>query len=142
MAFYSFHQHNLTSDQWYERFNTKVDIASAIGSTIQHKVLIEYISQESNIKYDDISTEEQEDFKRDDEEIYLSYVFLRKSGKQHNLLKTDLQNNFTTGDERMPKKCQTTLHILDNYTKNPVAIQPTPEGVAFSQRGNRYKKKI
>ena len=59
VVFYNFHQHNLTNDQWYERFNTKVDIGSAIGATRQHKILLEYVDQESNIKHDDIPKEEQ-----------------------------------------------------------------------------------
>ena len=49
VKFYIFHQHNLTNDQWYERFNTKVDIRSTIGFTRQHKFLIKYVAQESNI---------------------------------------------------------------------------------------------
>ena len=77
VEFYSFRQQNLTNNQWYERFNTKVDIGSAIGVTRQHKVLLKYVVQESNIKYDDISTEEQEDVKKDAKEIYLSYVFFK-----------------------------------------------------------------
>ena len=135
LAFYSFCQHNLTKDQWYERFNTKVDIGSAIG-----KFLLKYVAQESNIKYDEMSTEEQEDFKKNSEEIYLSYVFLRQSGKQHNKLNNDLKNNFKTSDERMPKKRQMTRHLLDNFTKNPVVSQPTSGGVAFSQKGDMNKK--
>ena len=89
MAFYSFHKQNLTNTQWYERFNTKVDIGSAIGVTRKHKVLIEYVAQEYNIKYDEMSREEQEDVKEYDKERYISYVFLRHSGKQHNKFKTD-----------------------------------------------------
>ena len=45
VAFNSFHQYNLTNDQWYERFNTKVDIKYSIGVTIQHKFLLEYVAQ-------------------------------------------------------------------------------------------------
>ena len=30
VAFYSFNQHNITNNQWYERFNNKVDIRSNI----------------------------------------------------------------------------------------------------------------
>ena len=41
----------------------------------------------------------------------------------------------------MPKKHQTTLHLLDNYTKNPVTSQPTSEGVEFAQEGDMTKKK-
>jgi hypothetical protein len=33
--------------QWYESFNTKVDVIRAIGVTRPHKVLLEYVAQES-----------------------------------------------------------------------------------------------
>ena len=42
----------------------------------------------------------------------------------------------------MPKKRQMTLHILENYTKNPVVSQPTSQGVGFSQKGDRNKKNM
>jgi hypothetical protein len=32
----------------YEKFNTKVDVASAISITWQHKVLLEYVAQENH----------------------------------------------------------------------------------------------
>jgi ribosomal protein L15 len=42
LSFYSFRQETLSNPQWYERFNTKVDVGDAIGVTLQHKVLLEY----------------------------------------------------------------------------------------------------
>jgi hypothetical protein len=47
LSFYSFNQENLSNPQWYERFNTKVEASGAIGVTLQHKVLLEYVAQES-----------------------------------------------------------------------------------------------
>jgi hypothetical protein len=47
LSFFSFEQDNLSNPQWYERFNTKVDVSGAIGVTRQHKVLLEYVAQES-----------------------------------------------------------------------------------------------
>ena len=44
--FYAFIQDTTSNPQWYERFNTKVDVWEAIGVTQQHKVLLEYVSQE------------------------------------------------------------------------------------------------
>jgi hypothetical protein len=44
-SFYSFKQDNLSNPQWYERFNTKVDVSGAIGVTRQHKILLEYVAQ-------------------------------------------------------------------------------------------------
>jgi hypothetical protein len=41
LSFYSFRQDTLSNPQWYERFNTKVDVGDAIGVTRQHKVLLE-----------------------------------------------------------------------------------------------------
>ena len=45
VAVYSFHQQNLTNNQWYERFNTKVYVGSSFGFKRQHKVLIKYVAQ-------------------------------------------------------------------------------------------------
>ena len=43
---YGFHQNVLTNDQWYEKFNTKVDVGYAIGVTRDHEVLMEWTSQD------------------------------------------------------------------------------------------------
>jgi hypothetical protein len=45
LSFYSFRQETLSNPQWYERFNTKVDVSEAIGLTRQHKVLLDYVDQ-------------------------------------------------------------------------------------------------
>ena len=58
--------------------------------------------------------------REDAKERYLSYAFLRQSGTQHGNLKLELQNNFTTGDNRYPKNHQQTLHLLDKYSKRVV----------------------
>jgi hypothetical protein len=42
LSFYTFKQETLLSPQWYERFNTKVDLSEAIGVTRQRKVLLDY----------------------------------------------------------------------------------------------------
>ena len=48
LGFYSFRQETMSNPQWYEKFNTKVDVGSAIGVTQQHKVLLEYVAQENH----------------------------------------------------------------------------------------------
>jgi hypothetical protein len=47
ISIYSFNQHSLTNEQWYERFNTKIDVGSAIGVTQQHRVLLEHVAAEN-----------------------------------------------------------------------------------------------
>ena len=39
-------------------------------------------------------------------------MFLRKGGNQHNKLEVDLQNYFTTGNDRYPKKIHVNLMLL------------------------------
>jgi hypothetical protein len=70
LSFYSFRQETLSNPQWYERFNTKVDVGDAIGVTRHHKVLLEYVAQ----------VVEQQVVRDDAEERYVSYAFLRQSG--------------------------------------------------------------
>ena len=84
-----------------------------------------------------LSTTEQKDVQEKAEERYLSYVFLRQSGKQHNKVKVDLQKDFTTGDDRYPKNRQLALHLLDKYSKTTIVTKATSEGTAFAQRGGR-----
>ena len=45
-SLYLFRQENLTSAQWYERFNTKIDVGTAIGVTRQHEALLNYCANE------------------------------------------------------------------------------------------------
>jgi hypothetical protein len=138
LSFYSFKQDNLSNPQWYERFNTKFDVIGAIGVTQQHKVLLEYVAQVSYTRaFTDLGPVEQQLVRDDAEERYVSYAFLRQSGTQHGNLKVDLQNYFTTCDNRYPKNRQQTLHLLDKYSTTAVAKVTHYEGTSFAQKGGR-----
>jgi hypothetical protein len=139
LAFYSFKQDTLTNPQWYERFNTKVDVGAAIGVTRQHKVLLEYVAMELHQQAFATlgAAEQQQAIREDAEERYISYAFLRQSGLHHGNLKVDLQNDFTTGDNRYPKNRQQTLHLLDKYSKTAMPKTTPSERMSFVQRGGR-----
>jgi hypothetical protein len=90
LSFYSFKHDNLSNPQWYERFNTKVEVSRAIGVTRQHKVLLEYVAQELyNRAFKDLGPVEQQVVQDDAEELYISYAFLCQSGMHHGNLKVD-----------------------------------------------------
>ena len=55
VVLYGFNKHNLTNEQYYEQFNTKVDVGEAIGITRQHCVLMEDTVQETFKNSDEIS---------------------------------------------------------------------------------------
>ena len=46
-ALYGFNQRNSTNEQYYERFNTKVNVGEYISITRQNHVLMKYTSQET-----------------------------------------------------------------------------------------------
>jgi hypothetical protein len=139
LNFYSFWQETMSNPQWYEKFNTKVDVGSAIGVTRQHKVLLEYVAQENHtLTFAALSAEQKQAVREDAEERYISYAFLRESGAQHGNLKVDLRNDFTTSSNRYPKTRQQTLHLLDKYSKTVVVPKMTSsEGSSFAQKGGR-----
>jgi hypothetical protein len=64
-----------------------------------------------------LSATDQQVVRMDAQERYIAYAFLRQSGAQHAHLKMDLQNDYTTGDNRYPKNHQQTLYLLDKYSK-------------------------
>jgi hypothetical protein len=98
LNFFSFRQETMSNPQWYENFNTKVDVGLAIGVNWQHKVLLEYVAQENHtLTFAALSAEQKQAVREDAEECYISYAFLRQSGAQHGNLKVDLRNDFTTG---------------------------------------------
>jgi hypothetical protein len=73
LAFYSFRQESLSNPQWYKRFNTKVDVGDAIGVTRQHKVLLEYVAQDSHTRaFVDLTAAEQKSVQEDAEERSIS----------------------------------------------------------------------
>ena len=146
LSFYSFRQETMSNPQWYERFNTKVDVGDAIGVTRQHKSLLEHVALEQSVgtnvvTFDSLTAIEQDAVRKDTEERYISYVFLRQSGGQHAKLKVDLQNDFTTGDNHYPKTRQQTLHLLDKYSKTVVSKSTNSEGASFAQGGGDGQKK-
>ena len=137
-SFYSFRQETLSNAQWYERFNTKIDVGEAIGVTRIHKVLLEYVAQDLHSQdFTSLGAAEQSAVRVDAEERYISYAFLRQSGNQHGNLKVDLQNDFTTGDNHYPKNRQQTLHLLDKYSKTVVTKPITQNESSFAQGGGK-----
>ena len=60
----------------------------------------------------------------------------------NNWLKLDLQNDFTTGDNRYPNNRKQTLVLLYKYTKSSVIQQTTSEGTAFYQSGGDEKNRF
>ena len=137
---YGFHQNVLTNNQWYEKFNTKVDVGDAIGVTRDHEVLMEWTSQDVHKQaFITLLDAEKEVIRADAAERYLCYIFLRQSAKSSEKLKTNLSDNYTTGENKYPTTRQETFHYLENHIKNSVRAQTALEGCSFAQKGEASK---
>jgi hypothetical protein len=83
--------------------------------------------------FDSLTDAVKDEVQKDAEEQCISYVFLRQSGPQHAKLKMDLQNDFTTGENKCPKTRQATLHLLDKHAKTALTKPSSSEGASFAQ---------
>ena len=101
LTLYTFPQNDLTNVQWYEKFNTRSDVANAIRVTRQHKVILEHVDQGKNSNcFWNITWDEKSIVRVDAEEQYFTYVLLQKIGGQHVKLNSDIHSNYNTGDDR------------------------------------------
>ena len=121
LSLYGFHQNTMTNYQWYERFNTKVDVGTSIGVTRQYPVLLEWNTQSTHsASHQDINNDQNIEIPKDAEERYLIYIFLKHSAKTSEKLRTNLSDDYTTGENKYPTSRQENLHYLEKHIKSVV----------------------
>ena len=54
-------------------------------------------------------------------------------------MKTNLSDNYTTGENKYPATLQETFHYLEKHSKNSVRAQTATEGSSFAQKGGASK---
>ena len=137
VGLFGYRQETISNAQWYERFNTRVDVANAIGISFVHPALLKYQAGQDHdgSEYDALTHAQKETIKAKVTERFLAYIMLRQSSKKHNELKSDLQNGFTTGDSRYPDNRQQTLHLLDHYSPRTTQRVLESQGSSFAQQG-------
>ena len=146
---YGIQQNNLNDDQWYDTFNTRVDVARSAGVTWHCAFLLDSTAQDIHQKkYDELTPEQQEAIKIDAEERYLAYVFLKQSGAQHKDLKKELKNDYLKahlhkGSEGIfPKTRSEVLKLLNTYKGSaPGTKTQESHGGSFLQKGSHAKGK-
>ena len=132
---YSFHQNTMTNAQWYEWFNTKVDVEISIGATRQYSDLLEWTAHSTHSAYyQDITNDKKIEIQTDAEERYLAYIFLKQSSKTSEKLRTNIIDEYTTGEKKYPTSRQENIHYLEKHSKSVVRATIAQEGSSFVQR--------
>ena len=131
-------QGNLTDHQYYEKFNTRWDVAKAVGVTKTNYGALEPTAEELyNQPYDALTQDQQSRVIDTVEERYLAFIFIQQSS--HHKLKSALKDDFAKGQDNFPKNRQAALHLLDKYSKSQPALTIS-EGSSFTTTSSRASK--
>jgi tRNA(Leu) C34 or U34 (ribose-2'-O)-methylase TrmL len=131
----------MSDADYYERFNTRVDVAKAVGLAQVHPAVVAVMVRElfPSQAYEDLTEQQQQEVDEKAEELFYSYVFVQNAGTQHNKLKLSLQEDFAKHVDNYPRDRQAARHLMDKYTKTPKPKEAVSEGSSFATVG-RYKK--
>ena len=84
--------------------------------------------------YQDITNDQKIEIQADAEERYLAYIFLKQSAKTSEKLRTNLSDDYTTGENKYPMSRQATLQYLEKRSNSVVRAPIAQEGSPFAQR--------
>ena len=106
----------MTNTEWYEIFNTKVEVAESVGCVFANdKTLDYYVELEYKAQY-----------------VHSGWL-LKTSRNSHDKIKLDFLDDFTKGSDNYPTTPQQTLLLLDKYSKKHSTITQS-EGAVFAQK--------
>ena len=129
-----------TNDEYYEKFNTRCEVAKAVGVTRLHKAAVTETSMDLYKKvYDDLTDDEKVRVEEEAEERYLTYVFIQQSSSKNNKLKEQLHDAFVKRSDQYPKNRQEALHYLNKHTKSQSSATAISEGTTFATTGKNGK---
>jgi hypothetical protein len=138
---YNSKQGNLTSTEWYERFNTKVEVAESVGCVFASDKMLTYCSGlEYKLPYSQLTNANKIVVTNLARDRFISYGMLTMSSNTHDKIKSDLSDDFTKGRDNYPTTPQQSLLLLDKYSKKPAVVNHS-EGTAFAQGGTKKKMK-
>jgi len=133
-------QGNMTNNEWYDRFNTKVEVAKSVGVSFDFEKIWEYGAQEAHkATYILLKPVKQAAVRASAKERFKSLALIKMSNSKHNKIKDDLSDDYTKGSDNYPQNRSQVLMLMDHYSKAPTAITAS-EGTTFVQKGGKKKK--
>jgi hypothetical protein len=133
-------QGNSTNNEWYDCFNTKVEVAKLVGVSFDFEKIWEYCVLEAHkAAYTLLKPDEQEAVRVSAKERFQSFALIKMSNSKHDKIKDDLSDDYTKGSDNYLQTRSQALMLMDHYSKTPTAII-TLEGTAFAQSDEKKKK--
>lgn len=133
------------NDAYYDRFNTRCDVADAIGLNLgDHLILHEWVTQEDHPgdDFEYLTDVQQLAVRKKSKDNYLAYMMVQQSNSSSAKLRSILSDAYALGDDKYLANRQAAFHFLEKLSKD-VVRQPTVthEVSSFSQKGNQHKQK-
>jgi hypothetical protein len=90
--------------EWYDRHNTKCEVAESVGVCFDYKKIWEYCSQDAHkAPYGSLKPEKQALVRDSAKERVLSYALIISSSANYVKIKEDLFNDYTKGMDNYPQ---------------------------------------
>ncbi len=116
-------QGNSTNNEWYDRFNTKVEVAESVGVSFNFEKIWEYCAMEAHkAAYTLLRPDKQEAVRVSARERFLSYALIKTSNSKNDKIKDDLLDDYTKGSDNYPQTRLQALMLMDHYSKTLTAI--------------------
>jgi hypothetical protein len=137
-----FHQdEGMSHADWYDKFNTRINVAVSVGMSFQHTAILEYaLKREPNISaasYEDLDDSDKESIQKASVERLLAYIFISQSKESR--VKDSLQQDYSKGIDMYPATRLDALRMLNTFSSKPKTSTGKSEGTSFSQKGSNGK---
>ncbi len=116
-------QGNLSNNEWYDQFNTKVEVAKSVGVSFDFEKIWDYCALEAHkAAYTLLQPDKQEAVRVSARERFLSNALIKMSNSKHDKIKDDLLDDYTKGSDNYPQTRLQALMLMDHYSKTPTAV--------------------
>lgn len=138
-------QNNQSNTQWYEKLNTRVDVAESVGVQFTNFPSLWEHCYNSRAwrEYYTLTPDEQETIRNDSKERLLGYLLIVNSSNTatHESVKINLLEAFIAKRDEYPINRSKAIALLNKYDKRkpPPASSPS-DGTAFAQKGKKKQQ--
>jgi hypothetical protein len=125
---YALRQSDMTNNEYLQRFQNLVDVASAYNGQLYDQSILNIIMERrhSGLTYETLTEEQKLDVKSSASELYQATMFLHQSDRhQYGKLLEELENDFTKGNDDYPQTLVKAYHLLSGYKHYQPKFVPT-----------------
>ena len=134
-------QSNQSNAQWYEKLNTRVDVAESVGIRFDNFPSLWSYCCEANKwnEYETLTADEQATIRTESKERLLAYLLVVNSSNTstHESVKNNLLEAFIAKRDEYPDSRTDAIALLNKYDERKPPPTAASEGTAFAQKGKR-----